>query len=236
MSVPGVVTVGNPNLDNETTNQAVLMYRYFATDKLTLMSILGYSYDGDMVGNYSYIDGEYIVHTYSNVANYQRAWITFNPTYTPFDWLELNADILYGYRKFNDGGVANSYNEFSAQFRLSADLWNGARFSYSANLQDPDFAVNYNPQVRRQHIMFMDRLGITQNFGSKVNVSLGVSNPWKKYFNDKREIESPQLHTLTTTRSLARTVWVRVYYDFGKFKDYVKSARRSARNIDRDRM
>ena len=236
ISVPGVITVGNPNLDNEITNQAVLMYRYFATDKLTLMSILGYSYDGDMVGDYSYIDGENIVHTYSNVANYQRAWITFNPTYTPFDWLELNADILYGYRKFNDGGVANSYNEFSAQFRLSADLWNGARFSYSANLQDPDFAVNYNPQVRRQHIMFMDRLGITQNFGSKVNVSLGVSNPWKKYFNDKREIESPQLHTLTTTRFLARTVWVRVSYDFGKFKDYVKSARRSARNIDRDRM
>lgn len=236
MSVPGVVTVGNPNLDNEITNQAVLIYRYFATDKLTLMSILGYSYDGDMVGNYSYIDGEYIVHTYSNVADYQRAWITFNPTYTPFDWLELNADILYGYRKFNDGGVANSYNEFSAQIRLSADLWKGARLSYSANLQDPDFAVNYNPQVKRQHIMFMDRLGITQNFGSKVNVSLGVSNPWKKYFNNKREIESSQLHTLTTTRSLARTVWVRVSCDFGKFREHVKSARRSARNIDRDRM
>ena len=236
MSVPGVVTVGNPNLDNEITNQAVLMYRYFATDKLTLMSILGYSYDGDMVGNYSYIDGENIVHTYSNVADYQRVWITFNPTYTPFDWLELNADILYGYRKFNDGGVTNSYNEFSAQFRLSADLWKGARFSYSANLQDPDFAVSYNPQIKRQHLMFMDSFGITQNFGSKVNVSLGVSNPWKKYFNDKREIESSQLHTLTTTRSLARTVWVRVSYDFGKFKDYVKSARRGARNSDRSRM
>ena len=236
MSVPGVVTVGNPNLDNEITNQAVLMYRYFATDKLTLMSILGYSYDGDMVGNYSYIDGENIVHTYSNVADYQRVWITFNPTYTPFDWLELNADILYGYRKFNDGGVTNSYNEFSAQFRLSADLWKGARFSYSANLQDPDFAVSYNPQIKRQHLMFMDSFGITQNFGSKVNVSLGVSNPWKKYFNDKREIESPQLHTITTTRSLARTVWVRVSYDFGKFKDFVKSARRGARNSDRSRM
>ena len=236
ISVPGVITVGNPNLDNEITNQAVLMYRYFATDKLTLMSILGYSYDGDMVGNYSYIDGENIVHTYSNVADYQRVWITFNPTYTPFDWLELNADILYGYRKFNDGGVTNSYNEFSAQFRLSADLWKGARFSYSANLQDPDFAVSYNPQVKRQHLMFMDSFGITQNFGSKVNVSLGVSNPWEKYFNDKREIESPQLHTITTTRSLARTVWVRVSYDFGKFKDFVKSARRGARNSDRSRM
>ena len=236
MSVPGVVTVGNPNLDNEITNQAVLMYRYFATDKLTLMSILGYSYDGDMVGDYSYIDGENIVHTYSNVADYQRTWITFNPTYTPFDWLELNADILYGYRKFNDGGVTNSYNEFSAQFRLSADLWKGARFSYSANLQDPDFAVSYNPQIKRQHLMFMDSFGITQNFGSKVNVSLGVSNPWKKYFNDKREIESPQLHTLTTTRSFARTVWVRVSYDFGKFKNFVKSARRGARNSDRSRM
>ena len=236
ISVPGVITVGNPNLDNEITNQAVLMYRYFATDKLTLMSILGYSYDGDMVGDYSYIDGENIVHTYSNVADYQRVWITFNPTYTPFDWLELNADILYGYRKFNDGGVTNSYNEFSAQFRLSADLWKGARFSYSANLQDPDFAVSYNPQVKRQHLMFMDSFGITQNFGSKVNVSLGVSNPWKKYFNDKREIESPQLHTITMTRSLARTVWVRVSYDFGKFKDFVKSARRGARNSDRSRM
>ncbi len=236
ISVPGVITVGNPNLDNEITNQAVLMYRYFATDKLTLMSILGYSYDGDMVGDYSYIDGENIVHTYSNVADYQRTWITFNPTYTPFDWLELNADILYGYRKFNDGGVTNSYNEFSAQFRLSADLWKGARFSYSANLQDPDFAVSYNPQIKRQHLMFMDSFGITQNFGSKVNVSLGVSNPWKKYFNDKREIESSQLHTLTTTRSLARTVWVRVSYDFGKFKDFVKSARRGARNSDRSRM
>ena len=236
ISVPGVITVGNPNLDNQITNSAVLMYRYFATDKLTLMSILGYSYDGDMVGNYSYIDGENIVHTYSNVADYQRVWITFNPTYTPFDWLELNADILYGYRKFNDGGVTNSYNEFSAQFRLSADLWKGARFSYSANLQDPDFAVSYNPQVKRQHLMFMDSFGITQNFGSKVNVSLGVSNPWKKYFNDKREIESSQLHTITMTRSLARTVWVRVSYDFGKFKDFVKSARRGARNSDRSRM
>ncbi len=236
ISVPGVITVGNPNLDNQITNSAVLMYRYFATDKLTLMSILGYSYNGDMVGDYSYIDGENIVHTYSNIADYQRTWISVNPTYTPFDWLELSLGIIYGYRKFNDGGVTNSYNEFSAQFRLSADLWKGARFSYSANLQDPDFAVSYNSQTKRQHFMFIDSFSITQNFGSKVNVSFELNNPWKKYYKLEREIESSQLHTLTTTRSLARTILVSISYDFGKFKDSVKSARRGARNSDRSRM
>ena len=236
MSVPGVITVGNPNLENQISNSAVLMYRYFATDKLTLMSILGYSYDGDMVGNYSYIEGENIVHTYSNVADYQRMWIIFYPTYTPFDWLELGLNIMYGYRKFNDGGVTNSYNEFSAQFHLDAELWRGATFSYMGHLRDPDYSVGYNPQIKKQHLMYMDSFGITQNIGSRVNVSLELSNPWKKYFNDKREIESSQLHTFTTTRSLARTIWVSISYDFGKFKGRVKSAYRSTRNSDRDRM
>lgn len=236
ISVPGVITVGNPNLDNEITNQAVLMYRYFATDKLTLMSILGYSYDGDMVGNYSYIDGENIVHTYSNVADYQRTWISVNPTYTPFDWLELSLGIIYGYKKFNDGGVTNSYNEFSAQFLLEAALWRGATFSYMGHLRDPDYAAGYNSQTKRQHFMFIDSFSITQNFGSKVNVSFELNNPWKKYYKLEREIESSQLHTLTTTRSLARTILVSISYDFGKFKDSVKSARRGARNSDRSRM
>ena len=236
ISVPGVITVGNPNLDNQISNSAVLMYRYFATDKLTLMSILGYSYDGDMVGDYSYIEGENIVHTYSNISDYQRTWIVISPTYTPFDWLELNANIMYGYRKFNDGEVTNSYNEFSAQFQLEAALWRGATFSYMGHLRDPDYSVGYNPQVKKQHLMYMDSFGITQNIGSRVNFSLELSNPWKKYFNDKREIESSQLHTFTTTRSLARTILVSISYDFGKFKDSVKSARRGARNSDRSRM
>ena len=236
ISVPGVITVGNPNLDNQISNSAVLMYRYFATDKLTLMSILGYSYDGDMVGDYSYIEGENIVHTYSNISDYQRTWIVISPTYTPFDWLELNANIMYGYRKFNDGEVTNSYNEFSAQFQLEAALWRGATFSYMGHLRDPDYAAGYNSQTKRQHFMFIDSFSITQNFGSRVNFSLELSNPWKKYFNDKREIESSQLHTFTTTRSLARTILVSISYDFGKFKDSVKSARRGARNSDRSRM
>ena len=236
ISVPGVITVGNPNLDNQISNSAVLMYRYFATDKLTLMSILGYSYDGDMVGDYSYIEGENIVHTYSNISDYQRTWIVISPTYTPFDWLELNANIMYGYRKFNDGEVTNSYNEFSAQFQLEAALWRGATFSYMGHLRDPDYSVGYNPQVKKQHLMYMDSFGITQNIGSRVNFSLELSNPWKKYYKLEREIESPQLHTLTTTRSLARTILVSISYDFGKFKDSVKSARRGARNSDRSRM
>lgn len=236
ISVPGVITVGNPNLDNQITNSAVLMYRYFATDKLTLMSILGYSYNDDMVGDYSYVDGENIVHTYSNIADYQRTWITFNPTYTPFDWLELSLGIIYGYKKFNDGGVTNSYNEFSAQFLLEAALWRGATFSYMGHLRDPDYASGYNSQTKRQHFMFIDSFSITQNFGSKVNVSFELNNPWKKYYKLEREIESSQLHTLTTTRSLARTILVSISYDFGKFKDSVKSARRGARNSDRSRM
>ena len=151
-----------------------------------------------MVGDYSYVDGENIVHTYSNIADYQRTWITFNPTYTPFDWLELSLGIIYGYKKFNDGGVTNSYNEFSAQFLLEAALWRGATFSYMGHLRDPDYASGYNSQTKRQHFMFIDSFSITQNFGSKVNVSFELSNPWKKYYKLEREIESSQLHTLSS--------------------------------------
>lgn len=236
MSVPGVVTVGNPNLDNETTNQAILMYRYFATDKFTLFSILGYLYSKDMVSSYSYMDGDNIVYTYDNVANSNRFWINVRPTYTPFEWLELTPSCILGYYKFSESGYNSSYPELQAQIIVEADLWKGASFQYFGHWQDFNYGSNYNSQLKELHLKYGDSFTLTQQVGYALNMSIEVSNPWRKYRNWKQEIESPQLHTLTTIRRYSRGVWVRISYDFGKFREHVKSARRSARNIDRDRM
>ncbi len=236
MSVPGVVTVGNPNLDNEISNDIILMYRYFATDKFTLFSTLGYLYSKDMVSSYSYMDDDNLVYTYDNVASSNRFWINVRPTYTPFKWLELTPSCILGYYKFSESGYNSSYPELQAQIIVEADLWKGASFQYFGHWQDFNYGSNYNSQLKELHLKYGDSFTLTQQVGSALNISVEVSNPWRKYENWKQEIESPQLHTLTTMRRYSGRVWVRISYDFGKFKDYVKSARRSARNIDRDRM
>lgn len=237
ISVPGVITVGNPNLNNEISNDAILMYRYFATDKFRLFSIFGYSYLDNMVSNYSYVDGDNIISTFNNVASSNRFWINIRPTYIPFDWLEITPSFVLGYNKFNNDGYSSSYPEFQAQIIAEAELWKGAQFRYFGHWQDMNYGSGYyNSQLKGLHLKYGDSFTFTQQIIPNLNISLDIDNPWRSYRNLKKEIESSQLHTVTTIRQLARTVWVRVSYDFGKFKDFVKSARRGARNSDRSRM
>ena len=41
-----------------------------------------------------------------------------------------------------------------------------------------------------------ENMDYTQQVGSALNMSVDVSNPWRKYRNWKQEIESPQLRSV----------------------------------------
>lgn len=235
-SVPGVITVGNPNLKNQIMNRAVLMHRFFWGDKITLMTLLGYIYSSDVVDNYKYIEGDNIISTYDNIANSQRIWISFSPTWTPADWLEIAPAILYGYRKFANQDDSNSYPELNITLNLSADLWKGGSFSYMGGWVDPKSgSITGNSQFVKSHLLYYDSYNLSQFFGQRLQISVELSNPWQKHFNMKEEVRTAQMYSMTEELKLARYVYFNVKYNFGKFKQKVKEVSRKVQNRDRER-
>lgn len=149
--------------------------------------------------------------------------------------------------RYDDGGVSDfSMNYLGNREQMAAiDYYSpvGKNQSYyiTAKYTHRDYGSRdesgiYTTMTNGGVVTGSENMDYTQQVGSALNMSVDVSNPWRKYRNWKQEIESPQLHTLTTMRRYSGRVWVRISYDFGKFREHVKSARRSARNIDRDRM
>ncbi len=80
-----------------------------------------------------------------------------------------------------------------------------------------------------------DIVNIAQMVGTRFKVRVSLQNPWQTYIVKNIEQASSEFYQRSENRSLGRSISINLTYNFGHFKELVKSAKRAVRNTDRNK-
>lgn len=235
-SVPGIIVQGNPNLKNERYYNAMLMYQFAASRKLSFNLLASNIYTNNGVYAYDTIqeDGT-IFRTFDNIGRAEKLFLSTTVMSDPLPWLSLSVGGTARYQNYSYIGQKNTFWTYSANFMATAQLWKGADLIFSTFYTDPSLFFNaQNIQTSRTHNLFAGTfLQLNQNIGNNFSLSLGVGQPWEKYTVFKFESHSDEMGNVQTRTVSGRHLFFRLQYSFGRFKGYVPFNSRSIDNSDR---
>lgn len=232
-SVPGQISVGNPNLRNADSYYASLIYRFFLNKDFNMRLIATSRYSTNMAQLYTYVNNEGLfVTTYAPNSKSLFVPLVLVAEYNPFAWLNLRLSGRWAYNRFEYPGGLNSYWDSHYSFNITANLWKGGYLHGMLDYADPDqFAANI--QAKKRYMRMMGSFDFAQDFGKNFRLDVSVYNPWETYKIIKVEEAAAGFYSYREEKTLGREFYVSLTYTFGRFKESVKASRREVTNTDR---
>lgn len=233
-SVAGKITKGNPNLDNQKTYAAMIMYRYMFSDKFSMRILSSFRYSGNAVNLYSYIDNDgMLVSTYGNISTQRTLFTTLGLDYEPVKGLKVALSGRMAWFSFDYDREKNSYWEPMLFASIDWQAWKGGRLYFQMQYQTDNTGKYLDIQASKQHYVLLGSIRLSQDITKNLSVSFSVNNPWEKYSIVDREYGSSGFYTTQQTRIKGRYYTFGITYNFGRFSEQVKNNRRAIRNTDR---
>lgn len=233
-SIPGRISKGNPDLDNEKIYSSMLMYRFFVNKKLSLSSLVSMRFSDNAVQQYSYMGNDgVLMTTYGNISKSRKIFFNANVNYNPTSWLELNLSGRIAHYKFEYPDNLNSYWDQFYLCSFTSELWSGGTFKGQIQYADPNWATYTSVQSNKQHMRIGGIFSFAQKIGKNLNLYISASNPWETYTKQTIEELSSDFYNYQEETTLGRTVSFSLVYNFGRFKESVKSIQRAVKNTDR---
>lgn len=169
--------------------------------------------------------------TYENIGKDQRYNVNASVQYRLGS--RLNASISgNGYYTKLEAPTNDLHNEgfnYSVNGNVSVGLWKEAFFRASGGFSSPYISLQGKGSNWSYH-----SVGLSQSFlKKKIDVSLNISNPFKKYQSSSGTTGDDTFFQHFMSRQLTRRFSIYIGYRFGKMDTSVKKARRTISNDDR---
>jgi len=235
MSNPGVIIKGNPNLSDQKEYFSMLMYRFFFNKKFSLRSITSIRYSNNAVQQYSYMgNGGIMITTYGNISKNRMILFNLGATCNLASWFNIDVMSRFTYNKYEYSGNTNSYWDPYYGLSLISELWKGGSLRWNMTYSSPN-GVNNNIQSKKSHLLFEGKFSFSQQIGKNIFGSISVSDYWKTHKTQIVEEHSSDYYKYQNNTILGRTILFTIDYDFGRFKDRVKTVQRPIQNTDRSK-
>lgn len=228
---PEAVSYGNPNLKSVRANNIEMGYSTFSTG-FNLNTTLTYSFTGNGLTSYSFIDDDGIQNTTYNNFLHQKSLnlgVFLNWAITGSTSLNLNGQGGYEDLRVNEtndhnhGFSAGCFAGISQKLpaKLKADLWLGGN-TREVQLQG------------RGSSFFMYRLGLSRTFMAedRLQLTVGVANFIDPHRTFRKETFTQTFRSASSMRINFFRFGLGVSYRLGSLKANVKKAARTIENND----
>lgn len=228
---PRSISTGNPNLKSSLSNNVEVYYNYYKKISIDF----GFSYFSSTNGIEFITTLDTINNinktTYQNIGSKRKFGFNVSLNYPVTKsltliansnishiWLTSNYDI---YQFSNDGTNSNFYISLSKRFKNN--------FSTVINANYNDGIILLQGQTNSY---FSYSASITKSFFNKWNLSASISNPFKKFRDYTKIINTDNSLQFSTYQRYYRQFYVALSYRFGKLKSSIKQNRHSINNDD----
>lgn len=217
------VSVGNPDLKAQYSNNVSLMWYFTKVKNLTLATTLQYEHLSDVILPYNYTNGERKVSTFSNFGGANQYSLMFNVNWRPASWASFSLNGNIGERSLTSTNINLKQNDFFCYFtpQLNFFLPNhfriGGKYGYYKSTPSPmssrSAIQNYSCYISKS---FLD---------GRLNLSVTANSPFNKYIHSKEITTMPSLITTQNNYITARSFGISLSYSFSGGKKV---------NLDRD--
>ena len=229
---PYNISFGNPNLVPEKSNSFNLNYSFFST-KITLNLSASYSYIGNAIESYTFINPEQTEvkrQTYKNIGRNQSTGFYATAGWTPHRMLRIsfNGGLNYSDMKSVELDASNS--------GLTGNGTIGAMLSLPK-----DFRINANGAYMARTVMLQgDQSGYFYLYltagkdflQKKMSVSVMCLNPHTKYLKLTGTTTTEDYASKYTIYYPMREIRIGISYRFGNLKEAIRKVERGISNDD----
>lgn len=233
-SVTGVISKGNPDLNNERQFSAMLLYRYYIGMKFSIRPMITFHYSDNGVYAYNSVGNDGIItRTFDNIGKANQIRLSTSITYTPTQKLMLSLSAVAARYEFSYADTRNSYWMPNMMFMFNTNLWRGASLGGYIYYMAPNAMLAQDIQQAKVHYQWLTSVTLTQNIGKHLSLSAGVLNLQNNKQKSISEQHSSEFYSYSLSESKARIYSFRVQYTFGRFNEAVKRSNREVTNNDR---
>lgn len=235
-SISGQIFKGNPDLNDQKEYFSMLMYRFFVNKKFSLSSITSFRYSNNSVQQYSYMgDDGIMITTYGNISKKRMILFNVGATYNLASWFNIDVMGRFTYNMYKYSGNTNSYWDPYYSISLRSELWKGGSFRWNMTYSSPN-GGNYNIQSKKSHLLFEGKFSLSQQIGKNIFASISLSDYWETHKTQIVEEYSSDYYKYQKNIILGRTILFMLNYNFGRFKENIKTTKRVIQNTDRTKL
>ncbi|HSB94693.1 MAG TPA: TonB-dependent receptor [Flavitalea sp.] len=232
-SNPQFESSGNPNLKPAYTD--IIQLGYSRVKKSTINVAFGAMFFRNIIGTITTYDDSTKISrsTYENMGDGRilKTNIFINIPVSPKWNFTVNADIRHLHftgqieQEMVESSGFNTYLNMTIGYRFDKGLRLNAGFTYnSGGFAGPQSTVNANNS---------SYLSASKDFfKDKLNLSISLTDPWKKYRTSREELGGHDFIQVRNTQFYYRSYSISLNYRFGKLKEGVKKNRRGISNDD----
>lgn len=234
-SVAGQIRKGNPDIESEKTYFANIIYRYFIEKRLALNFVSFIRYSDNAIYSYSYIDNQSgnVITTYGNIGKRLDKSISLRLDYNT-SRISTQLGGALKHQEYEYQGNKNSFWTPTLSLFGNLELWKGGYVGTYIDFSTVKLFQESSIQTSKQHMQMSTSFSMGQQFGAW-RISVHATEPFTTYKNVKLEEMSSDFYRYNQKKTLGRSVFINVTYNFGSFKDSVKSAQRAVKSSDRSR-
>ena len=211
------ITIGNPYLDPEKTQQIELGFSNFMPGLMTNMSLY-YKKKYDVIESFISLIGDTSVTNYYNIGENSAFGFDFfgnlkiRKKLNLRGWFDLSSYETVGRGSYQ--GI--SRNAFKYKFGLNATLELGNNYM----IESRGWFNSPRQTVQGTVPSFsMFTFGIKKEFKNKRgSIGIGVVEPWSKYKSFKTELSGNNFNQTSDNQRLFRSININIKYQFGKLK------------------
>ena len=235
-SVEGIISTGNPFLEDQKTYKTEIKYRFFKGSKFSITPSIEYRWSNNgLYAIKSSLDDGRMLYTYGNVGKTRQLFNTISVMYKPNKSVTLSLHEKIVHHRFFDGAEKNSYwdNRFSASAQTK--IWQGGVAGVTLRYMTPPAGKNTIVQATHLDYRLTGDFSIIQRLGDKWRLEFDVGTPWKAKFRDTRDLKGDgfKMHSLSILPE--RIFGIMVNYSFGRLKETVKTNTREVHVNDHKR-